>query len=256
MNLVLNAAEAIGEREGRVAVRTSSQYLDENGLRRQFPGRTVMEGYYVVLEVEDTGCGMSAETQARIFEPFFTTKFTGQGLGLAAVGGVVKSHRGAIAVRSTPGEGSVFRIALPAIATRPAPVAVKRVADETWKGAGMILVVDDDKFICEVAAQILGSFGFNALTAKDGVEGVAAFREHVGELVAVLLDLTMPNMDGFEAHAEMHRMNPAVPVILMSGFSQKLENLPPEAIHPAGVLAKPFGITQLRERLASVLSAA
>lgn len=254
MNLVLNAAESIGANEGRVTVRTSERYFDAARLASDFPGQNVAAGSYAVLEVQDTGCGMSPETLARIFEPFFTTKFTGQGLGLAAVAGVVKSHRGAVAVRSTPGAGSVFCLAFP-LPARRSPVEIVRppVSDDKWTGTGTILVVDDDVFIKEITAQILRGFGFSTLTAGDGAEAVDAFSKHAGELVAVLLDLTMPKMDGFEAHAEMHRINPAVPVILMSGFSEKLDSLPPEAIHPAGVLAKPFGRKQLRARLASVL---
>jgi len=126
--------------------------------------------------------------------------------------------------------------------------------DDSWRGSGVILIVDDDRLIREVTARMLTSLGFTILLASDGVEGVAAFREHATRLRCVLLDLTMPRMDGFEAHAEMHRHDPEVPVILMSGFSQKLANMPPEAIHPAGVLAKPFGTKQLRARLEAVLA--
>ena len=116
-----------------------------------------------------------------------------------------------------------------------------------------MLLVDDDELIREVGAALLAEIGFRAIVAQDGAEGVARFRENAEELRAVLLDLTMPRMDGFEAHAEMHRINPRVPVVLMSGFSGKLENLPPEAVHPAGVLSKPFGMEKLRERLALVM---
>jgi len=260
MNLVLNAAESIGANEGEVTVRTSECVYDEAGLRREFPrhfGVAGAAGAYVVLEVADTGCGIAADMQARIFEPFFTTKFTGQGLGLAAVAGVVKSHRGAITVLSAPGRGSVFRLAFPALVKKPAAAsgageAVRNGVADTWRGGGTILVVDDDAVINDVAAQILRSFGYQTLTARDGAEAVELFRRHANELAGVLLDLTMPKMDGFAAHAEMHKINPGVPVILMSGFSGKLDHLPPEAIHPAGVLAKPFGRTQLRERVAAV----
>ena len=254
MNLALNAAEAIGDRDGRLTVRTRSRNFESAELAEMFPGQALPAGAYALLEVEDTGCGMTPQIQARIFEPFFTTKFTGQGLGLAAVSGVVRSHRGAIAIRSAPGAGSRFRLVFPALQVRPGPAVVAPAVDDTWRGSGMILVVDDDRLIREVTARMMTNLGFTPLLASDGVEGVAAFREHATRLGCVLLDLTMPRMDGFEAHAEMHRCNPAVPVILMSGFSQKLAHLPPEAIHPAGVLAKPFGIAQLRARLESVLA--
>ncbi|MFA6961205.1 MAG: PAS domain-containing protein [Opitutaceae bacterium] len=256
MNLVLNAAESIGEREGVVTVRTRGRQLDAVALQAEFVGKGIEPGAYVVLEVEDNGCGMSVETLGRIFEPFFTTKFTGKGLGLAAVGGLVKSHRGAITVRSTPGAGAVFRIALPALALKPAVAAAAPASvNPRWMGAGEILIVDDNRHIRETTSHLVKSFGLTPLLAVDGVDGVEKFRQHAGSLSGVLLDLTMPRMDGFEAHAEMHQINPTVPVILMSGFSDKLDNLPPEAIHPAGVLAKPFGTVQLRARLAAVLGA-
>ena len=255
MNLALNAAEAIGDQAGRLTVRTRGGYFTPTELGGLFPGQALPAGNYALLEVEDTGCGMTPEPQARIFEPFFTTKPSGQGLGLAAVLGVVRSHRGAITVRSAPGAGALFRVALPALATQPRPVVAPPAPEGAWSGSGLVLVVDDDHLIGQVAALLLKKIGFTAVLAKDGVEGVAAFREHAGRLRCVLMDLTMPRMDGFEAHAEMHRLDPTVPVILMSGYSQKLVNLPPEAIHPAGVMAKPFGLKMLRERLAAALGA-
>jgi two-component system, cell cycle sensor histidine kinase and response regulator CckA len=254
MNLVLNAAQAFGDREGVVHVRTRGRLLDEAALRAEFPGKVIAPGSYVVLEVEDTGCGMTTEVQERIFEPFYTTKGSGQGLGLAAVGGVVKSHRGAIAVKSVPGEGTTFRVAFPALADKQVEMAVdSKQAEAVWSAEGPFLIVDDNVFIRDITAQLIARFGFTPLVAADGIEGVEVFRRHAHELKGVLLDLTMPRMDGFEAHAEMHRIEPSVPVILMSGFSRKLESLPPEAIHPAGVLEKPFGIEQLQARLKSVL---
>ncbi len=256
MNLALNAAEAIGDGEGRLVVRTRSRHFETAELAGLFRGQSLPAGNYVFLEVEDTGCGMTPEVRARIFEPFFTTKFTGQGLGLAAVSGVVRSHRGAMTVRSSPGAGSLFRIAFPALQARPVPAAPAPESDDTWRGSGLILVVDDDRIIQKVTSLLLETLGFTVVIATDGVEGVAAFREQAARLKCVLLDLTMPRMDGFEAHAEMHRHNPAVPVILMSGFSQKLFNLPPAAIHPAGIMAKPFGLKQLRARLKAVLAPA
>ena len=255
MNLILNAADAIGDREGVITIRTRNEKVDTRRAADLFPGRSVAEGDYMLLEVEDTGAGMPPEVQARIFEPFFTTKFTGQGLGLAAVAGVVKSHRGHIAVRSAPGDGTLFRLAFPVRAGGAAPTPEAPSGGGAIRASGLVLLVDDDELLREVAASMLESMGFRVLVAKDGLEGVKYFGENAAELKAVLLDLTMPKMDGFEAHAEMHRINPRVPVVLMSGFSGKLENLPPEAIHPAGVLPKPFGMAKLRERLSAAMGA-
>ena len=254
MNLALNAAEAIGDGDGRLTLRTRCRPFETGELDELFPGQALPAGDYALLEVEDTGVGMTPGIQARIFEPFFTTKFTGQGLGLAAVIGVVRSHRGAIAVRSASGAGATFRVAFPAVRAQALTAVEASATDDNWCGSGTILIVDDDPLLREVTRRMLAKIGFSILLAGDGEEGLAMFREHAGRLRCVLLDLTMPRMDGFEAHTAMHQHNPAVPVIMMSGFSQKLAHLPPEAIHPAGVLAKPFGMQQLRDRLKAVLT--
>lgn len=253
MNIAANGLQSMGDVPGRLTFRTSSVSLNQVEADRQFPGQALSAGDYVILEIEDTGLGMSPEVQAKIFEPFFTTKFTGQGLGLAAVVGYVRSHRGAISVRSEVGEGALFRVAFPALEIKPAPKEIVPEPDANWQGSGTILVVDDDRAIRIVAGAILTRLGFSVRFACDGLDGVEKFKQWDKEIVCVLLDLTMPRMDGFEAHSEMHRHNPNVPVLLISGYSQKLANLPADAIHPAGVLSKPFGIASLRTRLAAIL---
>ncbi|WP_438481428.1 PAS domain-containing protein [Oleiharenicola lentus] len=252
-NLLLNAADAIGDKEGRIIVSTRSARMEAKELGELFPGAKLPPGDYVVLAVKDNGAGMKPEVRARIFEPFFTTKFAGQGLGLAAVGGVVRSHHGAINVISTPGQGALFRVAFPALAARPPAAEIAVAPDANWRGSGLVLVVDDDRLIVEVTGKMLTTLGFEVVQAKDGVEAVEIFRSRATELRCVVMDITMPHMDGLEAHAAMNKWNSAVPVILMSGFSQKLANLPPHAIHPQGVLAKPFSVKHLRERVAEVL---
>ena len=255
MNLLLNAADAIGEQTGTIKLLTRRGELDARVDAARFPGQTLPTGECMVLEVTDSGCGMTAETCARIFEPFFTTKFTGQGLGLAAVQGFVRSHGGAVAVRSKPDQGTTFELVFPAIVAAPETTAVDSPppSPETWKGEGLALVVDDDSVVTLVTSRLLESLGFSVVQANDGVEGVEMFTKHADELQLVMLDLTMPRMDGFTAHAEMHRINPDVAVILMSGYAQKLAELPPSAIHPAGVLPKPFGRKKLQERLQLIL---
>jgi PAS domain S-box-containing protein len=253
MNIAANGVQAMGDAPGQLTFRTSSVSLNQAEVDKQFPEQGLREGDFVVLEIEDTGLGMSLEVQSKIYEPFFTTKFTGQGLGLAAVVGYVKSHRGGISVRSEVGEGALFRVAFPALEIRPATKEIVTEPDENWQGSGTILVVDDDRSIRIVAGAILNRLGFSVRFASDGLDGVEKFKQWDGEIACVLLDLTMPRMDGFEAHSEMHRHNPNVPVLLISGYSQKLANLPADAIHPAGVLSKPFGIASLRKRLASIL---
>lgn len=255
-NLLSNAADAIGEREGWIVVTTQWVSYAADVLARAFPGEPLAAGDYVELTVRDNGAGMTPAVRARIFEPFFTTKFAGQGLGLAAVSGVVRSHRGAIAVESAPQGGSTFRIVFPALAPRPKATPKIARPGEDWQGSGLVLLVDDDPLILGVGALMLKNIGFESVSAKNGVEAVEVFLARSDQITCVLMDITMPRMDGLEAHAAMHAIDPAVPVILMSGYSQKLAHLPPHAVHPQGVLAKPFSIDQLRARLAEVVETA
>ena len=250
MNLVLNAAEAIGEDPGRITIRTSSRHFEADELNRRFLSAPLGAGPYVLIEVADTGCGMSKETMARIFEPFFTTKFTGHGLGLAAAMGIVRSHGGGISVVSTPGQGSTFSVVFPATEGSAPPMpASSSTSPVAGRPGGLVLVVDDEMPVRSLVAKILGTLGFKVVTAVDGVEGVEAFRRHADELRLVILDLTMPRMDGEEAFLEMNKLNPRVPVVLMSGFSEKLTLDRFVVTRPAGFLAKPFDLKTVQARL-------
>jgi two-component system, cell cycle sensor histidine kinase and response regulator CckA len=249
MNLVLNASEAIGENAGRIVIRTSSRHFQEAELNRQFLSTSLTAGPYVLIEVSDTGCGMSRETLARIFEPFFTTKFTGHGLGLAAVMGIVRSHGGGISVSSTPGRGSTFTIAFPSAKESTPPVAVSRTVHPFGRAAGLALVVDDEVHVRDLVARILSTLGFTVVTAVDGVDAVECFKRDADKLRIVLLDLTMPRMDGEAAFLEMNRINSNVPVVLMSGFSEKLTLERFIARKPAGFLAKPFDLKTVQSRV-------
>jgi signal transduction histidine kinase/CheY-like chemotaxis protein len=253
LNLVINAAEAIGDREGRLSLRTAQRDFNHDELRTEFSADALPPGRYALCEVEDSGSGIPPEIRRRIFDPFFTTKATGHGLGLAAVHGVVTSHRGALAVDSTPGRGSTFRFILP-LANTSAPAIASPVSAPSWSGTGLALVVDDEPGVLRVAARMLDSFGFTTLTAADGAEGVARFRENAGRLRLVLLDLMMPRMDGVEAFGEMHRLDPAVPVVLMSGFAGNLNLDRFTTAKPAGMLAKPFTRAALHASLEAVLN--
>jgi signal transduction histidine kinase/CheY-like chemotaxis protein/integral membrane sensor domain MASE1 len=252
LNLVLNAADAIGDNEGSILIRSTLRTFDPAALRAEFAAETLGAGRYVLCEVKDTGHGIPPEIHRRIFEPFFTTKAKGHGLGLAAAHGVVASHGGAITVVSTPGRGSTFRFILPHVADRPAETAPP-TPQASAPRSGVVLVVDDEEVVQRVAVRLLESLGFTILTAPDGVEAVALFREHHGRINLVLLDLMMPRMDGVETFGEIHRIDPTVPVVLMSGFVGNL-NLDrfPDA-KPAGLLAKPFSREDLQNRLREVL---
>src|SRR5450755_785633 len=252
MNLVVNAAEALGERAGVIGIATGVLHAEGDYLRTTFLAPELAEGKYVFIEVSDNGCGMGPATQAKIFDPFFSTKFTGRGLGLSAVLGIVRGHNGAIKVYSELGRGTTLKLLFPAAdaavqkesAARPQPVLERR---------GTVLVVDDEEVVRGVAARILGSYGFDVILATDGRDGVARFRERHAEITVVLMDLTMPAMDGVEAFREIRALDDRVPVLLMSGYNEQDAVTRFAGKGLAGFVQKPFTVEMLRERLLSVL---
>ena len=255
MNLLLNAAEATEAVAGRIRISTRREPLDSARLARARLGAELPAGDYLVLEVADNGCGIPAEIQDRLFDPFFTTKFTGRGLGLAAVLGIVRAHHGAIEVESRPGEGACFRILLPACADPAAPAAPHRAATALAGAGRVLLVADDERVLRETIRDFLVSLGFTVHLAADGRQAVALFRAHHRELAAVLLDLSMPHLDGAAAHAEMQNIDSTCPVILMSGYSEDeaVQRLATRGI--ARFLQKPFAMKSLLDALAAVLEA-
>ena len=218
MNLIINAAESCGDDPGSVTISTKLVQVEEGQDEQWFTGETLSPGLYVCLEVQDTGSGMDAETVARIFDPFFTTKFTGRGLGLSTVLGIVRAHRGGLQVKSSPGQGSTFKVLLP---------ASQRVLDGTpeeqvnsLSGRGLILVVDDELFVLEVARRILESYGYDVLTAENGRQGLKIFQQRSRDIDLVLLDKTMPDLDGEETFRAMKAIEPNLLAILTSGYQE------------------------------------
>ncbi len=263
MNLITNASEAIGDLVGAVTVRSGVMECDVAYLADGNPAHhpktdpPPAAGRYVFIEVQDTGCGMSAATLERIFDPFFTTKFTGRGLGLAAVLGIVRGHHGAMKVQSAPGTGSIFRVLFPTF-SRPAntkalpPAAQSPV--ETWRGSGLVLFVDDEEQVRRLGQAMLAELGFDVLLAADGNQALEIFARRAPEIRCVMLDLTMPGLDGQATFTELQRIRPGVPVILCSGFSEQtlVERFP---VHkPAAFLSKPFTFVQLAVCLRQILA--
>jgi signal transduction histidine kinase/CheY-like chemotaxis protein len=241
MNLMINAAEALGEGEGTITIRTDARHLDAHELAGTVFSPQLIEGPYVVLSVRDTGVGMTPEVLSRIFDPFFSTKFTGRGLGLPAVVGIVRAHHGGLRVYSTPGAGSTFELLLRAQPGRASVAADDRqVPDEAtlarWRTTGTALVVDDENGVRELLKSVLERAGFTVVIAEDGREAVEAFRPIADTVTLALIDLTMPGLDGRETLAAMRSIKPDLRAILMSGYS------PADMVNAAshGFLQKPF----------------
>ena len=242
MNLVINGAEAIGPQGGSVRVKT--------GVAAREP-REGNQPDIVYLEVQDSGCGMDEATQSRIFDPFFTTKFTGRGLGLAAVSGIVRRLCGRVEVQTAPGVGSTFRIALPAVA-RQAP-AMKVLEKADLRGTGLILVVDHDSNVLNLARAILERYGYTVLIAENGKAALQVFRDNAEKITAVLMDLTMPVMGGGEAFQLMNQIRPEIPIIISSGYGEaQVREQFTEAL--AGVIQKPYTVAELGKRIEAILT--
>jgi len=253
MNLITNAAEAIGEESGVISVTTGTMECDRSYLRSTYPVEDMSEGVYVYLQVSDTGCGMDGETQQRIFDPFFTSKFTGRGLGLAAVLGIIRGHRGGLKVYSESGRGTTFKILLPAANESARTTAGESVDAEPMQGSGTILLVDDENTVRSIGKRMLERAGFVVLTAVDGRQAVELFRGHADEIACVLLDLTMPHMDGEETFRALRQIRRDVPVVLTSGYNEQdvISRFAGKGL--AGFIHKPFQnaalIAKLREAI-------
>ena len=215
-NIIQNGIEAM-ENGGSLIIKTDYGWFDEKSVSDP----EFVAGEYVHVSIEDTGTGMTEEIKSKIFEPFFTTKraMGKSGLGLSMAYGVIKSHGGYITVSSTPGKGSKFDIFLPALNSKTIDKEIPKT--EMAKSRLKILIVDDEKFIRMSLAEFLNELGHEVLQAGDGIEAMKIYREKKDEIDLVILDVTMPFMDGFEVFKELKELNKDVKVILTSGFSSE-----------------------------------
>jgi two-component system cell cycle sensor histidine kinase/response regulator CckA len=249
MNLITNASEAIGDGEGVVTLRTDIVHGDAEYLAEFHHADDIVAGRFVSLEVADNGVGMTPETLERLFEPFFTTKFTGRGLGMSAVLGIIRSHGGAIKVYSETGRGTSVRVLLPA----PAASAARATPRQAIPDRGRVLVVDDEDIVRNAARHILERLGFSVEVAVDGKDALELLARRPTPPTLVLLDLSMPRLNGIECYRALRARYPDLPVILTSGFSQDetIEALAAEA--PPRFLQKPLDFDTLRRAVSEAL---
>jgi PAS domain S-box-containing protein len=254
-NLVANASEAIGENSGSIDISVKTVASEHIPDLNRFPvDWHPKERIYACLEVSDTGCGIATEDIVKLFDPFFTTKFTGRGLGLPTVLGMVGTQCGGITVESSVGRGSIFRVFLPVSAEAVAISLEKTGGIPEITGAGTVLVVEDDPMVRNMARIMLGRLGYSALEAKDGVEAVEVFQQHQHEIRCVLSDLTMPRMDGWETLAALRGISPKIPVILSSGYDEAQVMAEDHLERPDAFLGKPYQIKVLGEIINRVLA--
>ena len=253
MNLILNASEAIGDNSGVISITTEAGECDKDCFKKMYLDDELPKGLYNFIQVADTGVGMDEETIKKIFDPFFTTKFTGRGLGMSAVLGIVRGHKGAINVESKPGKGTIFTVLLPpsgkeSTTTKPD----RQETAASWRGHGTILLVDDDKSVREVGKDMLEAIGFNVIMAVDGQEAVEIFRDSSNEIDCVLLDLTMPRMSGKECFLELRKIRKDVRIIIYSGYSKEETAKKFIDMGVNEFLQKPFQLITLKNKMRKV----
>lgn len=254
MNLITNASEALGEAPGKIILKSGVRYYSEGDFTGGQIGAYPPPGHFVYLEVTDTGIGMDAATLQKIYEPFFTTKFTGRGLGMAAVLGIVRGHGGAILCQSALGMGTTFSLLFPAVmAQAPEVESPEPVVSTAWQGHGCVLVVDDEPVVRRIAGLMLEQMGLSSVEAANGREALELFAQDPDAVACVLLDMTMPVMSGDEALHLLRAIRPDLPIILMSGYNEQDATKRMEAHEFSAFLQKPYQMGQLATTLANVL---
>jgi two-component system cell cycle sensor histidine kinase/response regulator CckA len=253
MNLVINASESIGDENGVIAITTGTMDCDQAYLSKIWLYDKLAAGTYIYLEIADTGCGMDSDTISKIFDPFFTTKFTGRGLGLAAVLGIIRGHRGAINLYSEPGKGTSFEVYLPAKQKITSISTQEFTPFKLCMGSGTILLVDDEETILTLGKDMLEDLGYRVLTAENGVVALEVFKDHKEEIVCVILDLSMPRLNGEQTFRELQRIDQNVQVILSSGYNELETTRNFVGTGLAGFIQKPYNLVELSRKLQGIL---
>ncbi len=253
MNLIINAAEAIGDAEGEIDVKLAKAEIKAERPEKDYLGMIIPPGRYICFEVKDNGCGMDEDTRRKIFEPFYTTKFTGRGLGLSAVLGIIKAHNGAWQMESRLGHGTTFRVYLPVQpGISETEEAQPITASAEWQGSGTILLAEDEEQVKSIAIILLQELGFTVIDAANGKEALELYQQNAADITLVVTDMGMPVMNGYELFHKLKQLNPQLPIIVTSGFGEGdiYLKIPPEEI--AGLINKPYRFEHLREVLRGV----
>jgi two-component system cell cycle sensor histidine kinase/response regulator CckA len=247
LNLVTNAIEALTGERGVITIQTRCEQLDADALAQFQHSASAAPGHFAILQVQDTGSGIDAERVIHIFDPFFTTKFTGRGLGLASVLGIVQGHRGALRLVTHPGEGTSFEVAFPLADPRQeSQRPTELVSEAEWTGSGSVLVIDDEDAVRAVVAKMLKLMGFDVTTANGGSQGLELFRSASPPFKCVVLDWMMPGFSGEQVLEALRSLAPELPVLLISGYSADALGTHDE--HVVRV-QKPMTLSQLRDAM-------
>ncbi|MBN1674308.1 MAG: response regulator, partial [Kiritimatiellae bacterium] len=252
LHLVRNAVEAIGTGPGTIALSSSTRALERDFIAAHIPYDDVTPGRYACLEVRDTGAGMDPDTAQRVFDPYFSTKFAGRGLSLSAVHGIVQGHQGGIAVQTRPGAGTTFSVFFPLLAETHAAEQPPQSRAPT-RAEGTVLVVDDEETVLQLASHMLRASGLDALTAQSGHEAIETFKNRPERIQLVLLDMSMPGMDGDQVLRELRTIRPDIRVLLSSGYEESRVLRQFQTEKPNGFLQKPYDPHALIAKVAQLL---
>ena len=250
MNLMINAYEAIGDNSGTISISTGAAYFNQQELDSLWIKEPLEAGEYVFLEVKDTGCGMDTVTLEKLFDPFFTTNFIGRGLGLSAVQGILRAHKGTVKLESKPGEGTTFRVFLPVSKKSEKSAEVETPVMEKKKSPGIILIVDDDELVLNVGANMLIESGFEVIKAVDSIQALKILTDdrkssQGARISCIVLDIAMPGMGGGQTLAKIKEIYPEMPVIIISGYPEDVAQEKLKGMEFPPFLKKPFTMAEL-----------
>jgi len=255
MNLVINASEAIGDKNGVITIHSNMVNIDQEYINTIYLNDDISPGCFIMLEVSDTGCGMDKETQSHVFDPFFTTKFTGRGLGMSAILGIIRGHHGAIKIYSELGEGTTFKVLFPCVFPTLKPANTSSLTTPLTKHIQQtVLIIDDEKPILAVGTMMLEDIGYHVLIANDGEEGLEVFKQHQHSIDIVIMDMTMPRLNGDETFRGLKVIRPDIKVILSSGYNEQEATSRFVGKGLAGFLQKPYTADVLYKKLSEALS--